>query len=139
MAERKPWDDIVGDPRTGAMAIDQDRNKVLAAILQQLKTISGATTTNFPFTTKTTTYTAANTDFGIAGDTTTAAFTITLPTAASLPGKQFWFIKINAAANNLTVAAAAGDTINGAATQVLSAQFAVLRIMSWGGTLWYIF
>lgn len=55
---------------------------------------------------------------GVVGVTNSAGFTLTLPTAASVPANDtlFLFNDVNGGANNLTIAPNGTDTIEGAAT-----------------------
>lgn len=72
----------------------------------------------------------------VLADATGGAFTVTLP-AASLRKNQMPIIvkRLNSGANAVTVASA-GGTIDGAASQPLGSQYAVLRFVS-DGTNWY--
>lgn len=80
----------------------------------------------------TTTYTAEFYDYVVADDTTSAAFTITLPAAASVPGKEFVFTDVggDAGTHNLTVST---TTPSGCAS--LSANGATSRVVS-NGSAW---
>lgn len=75
--------------------------------------------------------TAAFADSLILADTTAGNVTITLPTVGSSRalGKQFIVKRMTAGANTLTVAAASGETIDGAASQTIASQYATLRII----------
>ena len=68
-------------------------------------------------------------------DTSAAAVTINLPTAARLAGRYVRFKNINLGVNNLTVAANGAETIDGAATAILAPN-AFTTIMS-DGTNWH--
>jgi hypothetical protein len=63
-------------------------------------------------------------------DATTAAFTITLPTAVGNSGLLFTFKKTDATASAVTIDANASETIDGALTYVLSAQYKYVTIYS---------
>jgi hypothetical protein len=71
----------------------------------------------------------------IPADTTGAAFTITLPKAALHKGRLVFVKRINAGANNLTVDGDGAETIDGAASVTLTAQWEVKRLTS-DGTNW---
>ena len=73
-------------------------------------------------------------------DGTGGAWTGTLPAASSVEiGTEFEIIKIDASANNIYLAAAGTDTINGAAYQTLSAQWAKVKVKSnVGQNGWYV-
>jgi hypothetical protein len=76
-------------------------------------------------------------DYAILADSTSGAITINLPTAAILAGRIFVFKRVNAGANNVVIDPAASETIDGAATYTLSAQWASVTIIS-NGTNWFI-
>lgn len=69
-------------------------------------------------------------------DATSGAKAITLPTAVGITGKIFCVQKTDAF-NNVTVGTTGGQTINGAATVVLSAQWQRVTVQS-NGTNWAI-
>ncbi len=85
-----------------------------------------------PIVTKTAAYTAAIGDCTILGNATTAAFTITLPAAATIAGRVYVLKKIDSSANAVTVDANASETIDGALTVVLSTQWSKVMIQSDG-------
>ncbi len=65
------------------------------------------------------------------------AVTLTLPSASSVDeGKSFTIKKIDSS-NNVTVDCASGETIDGAATKVLSTQNSFVTVVS-DGSVWYI-
>lgn len=70
-------------------------------------------------------------------DATSAAFAVTLP-AASTTEKVYLIKKIDSSANAVTVTRAGSDTIEGATTYVLSAQYDWVIIQSDGTTAWKI-
>lgn len=92
----------------------------------------------FPLTiaSKTAAYTATLADQVILADATGAAFTVTLPTPVGKKGKPYIVKRLNAGANNVTVGTATG-LIDGAATQVLAAQYAKITVIS-DGTNWQV-
>lgn len=73
---------------------------------------------------------------GIEVDATSGVKTITLPDAANMTGEEFFVVKTDAF-NNVTVATTGGQTINGAATFVLAAQYKRVTVQS-DGTNWMI-
>lgn len=85
---------------------------------------------------KITTYTALSTDFTILGDATSAAFSVTLPTAASSSGKLYNIKKIDSGGNAVTIQANGAELIDGANTKVISTQWVNVRIQS-NGTSWF--
>ena len=74
----------------------------------------------------------------VLGDATTAAFAITLPAVSAISGKEYICKKVDAGANAITVTAAAGDSIDAAATKVLAAEFDSVHIISDGVLNWEI-
>lgn len=70
-------------------------------------------------------------------DATSGAITLTLPAASSFVGQMFWFKKIDASANAVTISRAGSDTIDGATTYVLSTQYKYVELIS-NGTAWYV-
>lgn len=89
---------------------------------------------------KTAAYTVVVADDGklVDADATTAAFTVTLPTAASAgDGFIISVKKTDSSANAITVDAAGAELIDGATTQVLSTQFDVI-VLYCDGTEWHI-
>ncbi|MGH7974998.1 MAG: hypothetical protein ACREBR_05705 [bacterium] len=84
-----------------------------------------------------TTYTALVTDYTILGNAASNAIVITLPTATSSTRRIYNFKKTDSSANSVTVTAAGSDTIDGAASQVLTSQYQDLSIQS-DGTNWWI-
>jgi hypothetical protein len=76
-------------------------------------TVSIMGQTAFNYVAKTAAYTAATSDYTING--TTGSFTVTLPTAVGITGKMF--VLKNSGAGTLTLAASAGQKIDGLATQ----------------------
>lgn len=90
-------------------------------------------------TDKTTTATLTIAEVGIITvNTTGAAFTVTLPAAATSAGAFYKFIKTDAAANALTIDGNGAETINGAATYAaIDAQYDTATVYC-NGTAWYI-
>ena len=87
--------------------------------------------------TKTSAYTVTSTDDVILADTTSAAFSITLPTAVGIGGKVYTIKKINSGANIATVATTTSQTIDGQTSYSLSAQYSGVSVIS-NGANWFI-
>lgn len=85
---------------------------------------------------KTGNYTVLYTDTLITGDTSGGAFTLTLPSAATTKGKQFYIVQIGTSSNPLTIASS--DLINGETSQTLIGAMATVIIKS-NGTTYYVF
>ena len=82
-------------------------------------------------------YTALASDDVISVSTTGGARTVTLPTAVGNKGISMQVIRNSASANNLIVAAAGAETIAGASTKTLGAQWSTIKIVS-DGANWLI-
>lgn len=67
-------------------------------------------------------------DFIVLVDATTGSFAITLPQATN--GRRLTFKKVNAA-NTVTLTPRSPDTIDGAATRVLSSQWEVVHLKAY--------
>jgi hypothetical protein len=87
--------------------------------------------------TKTSAYTLITTDSVIVADATAGAFTVTLPSAAGIAGRQYTIKRTNGGGNNVTVGSMGGQTIDGASTKILGAQFSYLTVLS-DGSAWQI-
>ena len=87
--------------------------------------------------TKTSAYTIVEGDDVVPCDATGAAFSVTLPAAAQFTGMNFTVIKIDAAANNVTLDGNGSETINGAATYAITAQWESATVIS-NGTGWFV-
>jgi len=84
------------------------------------------------------TLTAADADATIYGDTQAGAFSIILPTAASMKGRHLTFIRAGTGVNALTLDGDAAETVDGAATvATMDAIRDTLTIES-NGTAWFI-
>lgn len=62
--------------------------------------------------------------------------TATLPPAAAVPGQVIVVKKIDGSANVVTVAAQAGEAIDGVSSKNVTSQYAVIRVWSDGATWW---
>jgi hypothetical protein len=89
------------------------------------------------FVNKTTAYTLTATDEVVYADATSAAFTVTLPTAVSKAGQTYTIKRANAGVNNVTVGTTSSQTIDGSTTYVLSAQYKYVTVVS-NGSNWLI-
>ena len=65
----------------------------------------------------------------VSADASGGAFTITLPAASGLEGLEYVIIKADDTANAVTIDADGTETINGALTKALSAQYAKVKIV----------
>ncbi|MCM8797615.1 MAG: hypothetical protein NC923_07080, partial [Candidatus Omnitrophica bacterium] len=97
--------------------------------------IAGAIAT--ALSTKTTNYTLTATDSTILGNANSGAITLTLPTTSGITGRIYTIKKIDSSTNAVTVDGYGSETIDGAATYSLSAQYKYVTIQS-DGTNWVI-
>jgi len=82
-------------------------------------------------------YTLGDSDHILKVDSSGGTRTITLPSAAGIAGREYVIFK-SAAANNVVVNAAGGQTINGSASATLISQYTALRLVSDGVSQWMI-
>ena len=69
---------------------------------------------------------------------TSGAFTVTLPSANASLGQTYTIKKIDSSANAVTISRAGTDTIEGATTYALAAQYKYATLVSGGSGVWYI-
>lgn len=86
--------------------------------------------------TKTTAYTITLGDDVVLVDATSGAITITLPLVAPYVGIAYTIKKIDSSANAVTVDGNGAETIDGAATASLAAQWDTVTVVS-NGTAWF--
>lgn len=82
---------------------------------------------------KTTTYTVSASDFVV--NCTSGTFTVTLPTAVGVAGKQYC-VK-NSGTGVITIATTSAQTIDGAATFILAVQYEAIWVIS-NGANWVV-
>lgn len=87
--------------------------------------------------TVTTTYSIGNNDNLVLANATSGAFTVTLPTAVGITGRQIRVFKTDSTVNRVTIATTSSQTINGSTTQVLGTQYDVVTMVS-DGANWVI-
>lgn len=79
----------------------------------------------------------ANDECVILADATSGAITITLPDAESALDRVYYIKKTDVSANTVTIDGENAETIDGAITETLTAQFETIQIVS-DGTEWFI-
>ncbi|MCR4315777.1 MAG: hypothetical protein NUW37_05425, partial [Planctomycetes bacterium] len=82
------------------------------------------------------TTTLDDTHYFVLLDSTPSAFTLSLPPAASCPGREYVLKKVNSGAS-ITVDVAGGGNIDASPTLSLSTQWTLYRVIS-DGTQWYV-
>lgn len=85
---------------------------------------------------KTGNYTAMTSDNVLLGDATSGAIIFTLPPAASAPGSVFFFKKIDASGNAVTVKGNLTELIDGSNTVLINSQYVAITVVS-DGTQWW--
>lgn len=84
-----------------------------------------------------TTITLNNNDFTFNSDATSGNVTVNLPTAVGCKGRIYTVRKLDASVNTVTIDGNSTETINGATTVVLSAQYS-FRMMQSDGANWMV-
>lgn len=104
------------------------------SIVEWLNRIAGRTGTTAGITADATLDALSGTVFA---DATAGNIVVSLPAAASVPGRIYTVKKVDASANTVTIDPAAAETIDGAATKVISAQWVSLTIQA-DGAEWFL-
>ena len=86
--------------------------------------------------TKTAAYTLAENIEMVLADTTSAGFTVTLPSAVGRRGREITIKKISSDGNTLTIGTGGGN-IDGASTKTTTIQYVSFTMKS-DGTVWWI-
>lgn len=114
---------------------------VNAALLNSANSFAGMITftksVNFAYNAVSTNTTLDATYCVVSVDCTGGARTITLPTAVGIGGRQYTIRKLDASGNAVTIDGDGSETINGATTKALAAQYDVATIMS-NGANWVV-
>jgi len=97
--------------------------------------VNGAIAT--PIVTKTSAYTITEADSTILVDATSAAFTVTLPTAVGIAGRTYTIKKIDSSINNVTLDANGTQTIDGSLSYTLLGQWKAVQVQS-DGANWVV-
>lgn len=77
-------------------------------------------------------------DYMLLVNASGGAVTLTLPPVGNSPDASFLIKKTDATANTVTVDGSGAETIDGAATKVISSQWEAYQFYS-NGTAWYVF
>lgn len=83
------------------------------------------------------TTTLDNTWHTVLAEDAGGSYSINLPAAASCTGRVYIIKKVNSSANTITIDADASETIDGATTVALTAQWSTFQIQS-NGTNWFV-
>ena len=105
------------------------RNSWAVSVWRWFQSIQGIVT-------KTAAYTVEESVGHVRVDCTGGAITITLPLALTRDGRRITITKVDASANAVTIAISGSDTINGAASITLPAQYNSVTLISNGSSAW---
>ncbi|RKO94383.1 hypothetical protein BDK51DRAFT_42173 [Blyttiomyces helicus] len=97
---------------------------------------SGRVTHNVTFASAT--YTVQQTDYIISCNTSSGAFTVTLPSATGATGRTYLFTMISTNRNTLTIAAASCELINSKSTIILIGDYSCVTWTSIGLGAWIV-
>lgn len=123
----------ISSPATGLQVFNTTTNELEFYNGTAWTAIGGSTNT---VTTVATTFTAASANI-ILANATSAAFTITLPAAASSTNLEYTIKKTDSSVNAVTVKGNASETIDGSNTQILSSQYQSITVVC-DGTSWWV-
>ena len=112
---------------------DPDDPKSVAEAIQRL----GQFNVEQDARTVTAAYSMDPTDDLVLADATGGAFTVTLPAVTNAQRKLYHVKRTNAGVNNVTVDGFGAETIDGALTFVLGAQYDSITVLH-NGTAWWI-
>lgn len=116
---------------------DETLNKWVMFGVTQAAALVATTTLTTTITTVTAAATLDATYQTVGVNATDGAVTITLPAAAGCTGRRYDIKKVDSSANAVTIDGNGAETIDGAATKVLSTQYSSVTIIS-NGTNWWI-
>lgn len=129
-----PVDGRQGDwPRLVANAVNE-QGKALSALEGAYLPSGGALTLKARAITAT--GAVAVDDYMILADATSAAITVNLPAVAASAGRVLVVKKTDASANAVTLDGNASETIDGATTKALAAQYDVVTVVCDGSAWW---
>lgn len=109
----------------------------LSSLQSSIESSDSLTGITLPIKTVTTAYTISINDHTILSDCTSAAFTVTLPPAATAKNYIFNVKKIDSTTNNLTLDGNGSELIDGSLTKIITAINVSLSVHS-DGSAWYI-
>ena len=141
LPDRKPMFDGSGFPTVPTRVWWQSAQRafgVLDAEIGVLEAAVGAAAPPFARRTLSASGAALATDYLILVDATAGAVTVTLPVATASDGAILVVKKFDVSANAVTIDANAAETIDGALTQTLAAQYDTLTLACDGGQWWLI-
>lgn len=112
-------------------------NSALETLQTQDKMRYALEPTRKPHTDVTAAYNLLAEDWLVLADATGGAFTVTLPPAASVRNRAYVVKRLNSGGNAVTLDGNGSETIDGATTLPLTAQYQVATVYS-DGTEWWV-
>jgi hypothetical protein len=128
----------VGGPIIGTSSLQIDQDATIDGTVSVGESLSVLEGVIFGVTTLSADTTLSSVHHTVLVSASGAARTITLPAAGSHTGRIYKIKKIDATANTVTIDANGSETIDGATTYVISAQYGSVTVVS-DGTNWFIF
>jgi hypothetical protein len=114
-------------------------NRISGATTTIQDTGSGTQINDVPVITKKyASYTIVQADGTILGSASAGAITLTLPDATKVNGRTYVIKKFDTTANTVTINTVSSQTIDGVATNVLSAAYAKVKLQSDGANWWIV-
>lgn len=107
------------------------------AATETVKTFTDIEERLWPIVTKTGNYTLQVSDDVVFADSTGGIFTLTLPDATTMSGKEYQIKKTSNDSNIITLATTSSQTIDGSLTQSLAIQYDSVSLIS-NGANWFI-
>lgn len=84
------------------------------------------------------TYTLTTANVVCLANAASGAITYNLPASSGNTGQRFYIKKTDSSTNTVTINRAGGDTIDGATSQVIRAQYQCLMLVADGSSSWFI-
>lgn len=125
---------ITGLPTTNQPKADDRLVTVQDGVTRQIP-LSSSRKTIIETTPKTSNYTLLSSDEYIPVNATSGTITISIPSASGNAGKRWIIVKADSSTNSVIIKPDGSETINGAATYSLSAQYDFVEIMSNGSEI----
>jgi len=128
--------EVVYNASTLSLDVANTRLGIASSSPNSTLTVGGSV--SMPVVTRSANYTVTAGDYTVLCNSTTGAFTVTLPAASSAPGRMYVIKKTSAEGNLITVHATGADYIDGAANQYLYSPYSYITVQSDGLSSWSI-
>ena len=123
---------LTGDVTTSGAASTLVGTANVNTVVGALATVAAKAPILTPTLVKTANYTLLAADNTVLCNAVTAGFTITLPTAVGVTGKQYTIKKTDTTLNVVTVATTSSQTIDGATTNIIATPYESITVVSDG-------